>query len=81
MTTTTHTTRTATIRTEPFTCPSCIKKIEGGVGGLAGVEDVTVMFNSGKVKVAFDESAIAAEKIAATIDSLGYPVTSTRVSG
>lgn len=81
MTTTTHSTRTATIRTEPFTCPSCIAKIEGAVGAMAGVEDVTVMFNSGKVKVVFDESVVTAEKIAATIDALGYPVTSTRVRG
>lgn len=77
----TTTLKTVRVSTEPFTCPSCIKKIEGGVGRLEGVQDVTVMFNSGKVKVSFDEARIAAETIASTINDLGYPVTSTKVSG
>lgn len=72
--------RTATIRTEPFTCPSCITKIEGAVGAMPGVQDVRVMFNSGKAKVVFDEAVVSGEQIAATIDALGYRVTSTRVS-
>lgn len=71
-------TKTVKISTEPFTCPSCIKKIEGGVGRLEGVQDVNVMFNSGKVKVSYDEARIAPEAIAETINDLGYPV--TRVS-
>ncbi|HHU10458.1 MAG TPA: heavy-metal-associated domain-containing protein [Intrasporangiaceae bacterium] len=71
-------TKTVKISTEPFTCPSCIKKIEGGVGRLDGVQDVNVMFNSGKVKVSYDQDRIAPETIAKTIGDLGYPV--TRVS-
>jgi len=54
-------TKTVKISTEPFTCPSCIKKIEGGVGRLDGVQDVNVMFNSGKVKVSYDQDRIAPE--------------------
>lgn len=72
--------KTVKISTEPFTCPSCIKKIEGGVGRLEGVQDVNVMFNSGKVKVSYDDGRISAETIARTIDDLGYPVTNTKVS-
>lgn len=80
MTTTAQTIKTATVRTEPFTCPSCVKKIEGAVGAMTGVQDVRVMFNSGKVKAVFDEATVSAEQIASTIDDLGYRVTGTRVS-
>ena len=66
---------TVTFRTEPFTCPSCITKIESAVSRLEGVTEVTVLFNSHKVKVTFDERSVAAETIARTITDLGYPVT------
>lgn len=71
--------RTVKLTTEPFTCPSCITKIEGTVGRLDGVEEVSVMFNSSKVKVTFDENRTTAEEIAQVITGLGYPV--TRISG
>lgn len=69
---------TASFTTEPFTCPSCVKKIENGVGRLDGVREVSVMFNSNKVKATFDADQITADDIAAKITGLGYPV--TRVS-
>lgn len=72
-------TKNARFTTEPFTCPSCIKKIESAVGRMDGVQDVNVMFNSSKVKVAFEEDAVAPEAIAETITGLGYPVTATSV--
>lgn len=72
--------KTARFETEPFTCPSCIKKIEGVVSKLPGVETTQVMFNSNKVKVGFDAQIVAAEAIAKTISDLGYPVLSQKVS-
>ena len=66
---------TVTFRTEPFTCPSCIKKIEGAVSRIEGVAEVSVLVNSSKVKVTLDESAVTAEAVARTITDLGYPVT------
>jgi copper chaperone len=71
---------TVKIETEPFTCPSCIKKIEGVVGKLPGVESTQVMFNSNKVKVSYDDELVKAEDIAKTISDLGYPVLSHKVS-
>lgn len=68
---------TVTFRTEPFTCPSCIRKIEGAVGRMDGVDRVSVLFNSSKVKVTFDESVVQADTIARVITGLGYPVTTT----
>lgn len=72
--------RTARFATEPFTCPSCINKIESVVGKQEGVESAQVMFNSNKVKVAFDESRITADEIAESITKLGYPVLSQKVT-
>lgn len=65
---------TVKFETEPFTCPSCVKKIETVVGGKPGVESTQVMFHSNKVKVGFDESRITADEIAKAITDLGYPV-------
>ena len=72
--------RTARFETEPFTCPSCISKIEGVVGKKAGVESAQVMFNSNKVKVSFDESKVTADEIAESITKLGYPVLGQKVT-
>jgi len=65
--------QTIKFETEPFTCPSCISKIETVVGRKAGVASAQVMFNSNKVKVGFDENLITAEEIAKAITDLGYP--------
>lgn len=59
---------------EPLTCPSCIKKIEGKVGKINGVEEVKVLFNSSKVKAVYDEDKVALEDLKAVIEKLGYPV-------
>lgn len=65
---------TVKFQLEPLTCPSCIKKIEGKVGKMEGVEEVKVLFNSSKVKAVYDESKIAPEDMKAVIEKLGYPV-------
>jgi copper chaperone CopZ len=43
-----------TFTMEPFTCPSCVKKIENAVARINGVQGVQVMFNSGRVRAEFD---------------------------
>lgn len=72
--------RTAKLSTEPFTCPSCIAKIENTLGREKGVEEVQVMFNSSKVKVKFDDAIISADTLADTVTKLGYPVLKTTVA-
>ncbi len=72
--------RTAKFETEPFTCPSCVNKIESVVSKKPGVESAQVLFNSNKVKVAFDESRITADEIAESITKLGYPVLGQKVT-
>lgn len=67
---------TTKFTTQPFTCPSCIRKIETVVGRLDGVTEVRVLFNAGKVKVTHDASVLGAQAIADRITDLGYPVVS-----
>ena len=65
---------------EPFTCPSCVKKIENTVGRMDGVKQVQVMFNSGRVRVEFDAAKTDADTVEDTIVRLGYPVLSKKMS-
>ncbi|GAA1343917.1 heavy-metal-associated domain-containing protein [Arthrobacter roseus] len=72
--------QTATFRTEPFTCPSCVKKIENTLPKKDGVASAEVKFNASKVNVEFDENKTTASTIADLITGLGYPVLSTKIS-
>lgn len=72
--------RTAKFETEPFTCPSCVKKIETIIGKMNGVTATKVLFNSSKFKVDFNESVVSSDEIANSIEGLGYPILSQKVS-
>ena len=72
--------RKAVFNMEPFTCPSCIKKIENTVGRVDGVHNVKVMFNSGRVRGEFDERHTNADAVQDIITRLGYPVLSRKVA-
>lgn len=65
---------------EPFTCPSCVKKIENTVAKVDGVNEVKVMFNSGRVRAEFDSSKTDSDALENTIVRLGYPVLSKKLS-
>lgn len=71
----------ATLQLESLTCPSCMQKIEKAVKALDGVDkdSVSVMFNSSKVKLDFDNEVVSIEKIEKAITSLGYDVIKTIV--
>lgn len=70
----------ATLTTEPFSCPSCVAKIESTLNALDGVDQARVLFHSNKVKVGFDDTVVSAESLADTVTKLGYPVTKVSVS-
>ena len=65
---------------EPFSCPSCVKKIEGALSRAKGVQQVRVLFHSSKVRVEFDEAIVTADELQQLIEKLGYPVLSQKVS-
>ena len=71
----------ATIQLETLTCPSCIKKIEGAMKKLEGVdqETVKVMFNASRVKADFDDEKVSIEEIEKAITTLGYGVENSKV--
>lgn len=65
---------TKTYQMETVSCPSCIAKIEGMLGQTEGIKESQVMFNSSRVKVAFDEAQVDSNAIKAKIAALGYQV-------
>lgn len=69
----------ATLQLETLTCPSCLQKIENGVGKLDGVKKVKVMFNASKVKVDYDSEKSNVTHIIGAIEDLGYRVKSTKI--
>lgn len=70
----------AEFQLEPLTCPTCVKKIEGTLKKMKGVEGGRVLFNSSKVKLSFDESQTGVEEIESTIEKLGYSVLSNKIA-
>lgn len=69
---------TKTYQLERLTCPTCVAKIEGMLKRTNGVENVEVLFNASKVKVAFDEAKITGDEIKKRISNLGYDVLSEK---
>jgi len=67
------------LQLEPLTCPTCVKKIEGILGKIKGVEDSCVLFNSSKVKFNLDEEQAEVHQVRKTIEKLGYGVLSDKV--
>ncbi|MBY0223767.1 heavy-metal-associated domain-containing protein [Mammaliicoccus sciuri] len=70
----------AVFQMEPFSCPSCVKKIEGALARANGVQKVKVLFHSNKVRVEFDEAIVAANDLQELIEKLGYPVLNLKVA-
>lgn len=52
-------------------CGGCVKAIEQGLGGLPGVETVTVIIDGGKVGVT--GSGLDRAQLSAKLKELGYP--------
>jgi len=63
-----------TLNVSGMSCGHCVSSIEGSVGKLAGVNEVKVHLESGKVDVAFDQEKLTLSKIKETIDDQGYDV-------
>lgn len=63
-----------TMQLEQLVCPTCAQKIEIALKNASGVESVTVLFNSSKAKVQYDEEKTEPEALAAVVRDLGYDV-------
>lgn len=69
--------KTMRFQLETLSCPSCINRIEGVLNKVPGVEKATVLFNSSRVKVAFDEEKVSADQLAKLIEKVGFPILSS----
>lgn len=62
------------IQLEELVCPMCATKIESSLKKLKGVEEVSVLYNSSKAKVTYDENLVDNDKIVQAINKVGYDV-------
>lgn len=66
----------AILNIEPLNCPSCAKKVENLLKSEAGISQVTVLAQLGKVRLEFAETEIALERVKRRLGDAGYPVLS-----
>ncbi len=63
-----------TLNVQGMSCGHCVKAVEGSVGELEGVSNVTVHLENGTVDVEYNAEAVTLETIKETIDDQGYDV-------
>jgi len=67
--------RTTILRSDELTCPSCVRKIEHGLGRTPGVKHAAVHFATGRIEVVHDPSQVNAQRLADAVAALGYRAT------
>ena len=67
-------TKKITLRSDEFSCPSCIAKIETKLNGLDGVESAEVKFASGRVLVEYDPAQVSVRDLVTAVAEVGYKV-------
>ncbi|HWK21757.1 MAG TPA: copper chaperone CopZ [Ureibacillus sp.] len=63
-----------TLNVKGMSCGHCVKAVEGSVGALDGVEQVSVNLETGKVDVSFNDQKVSLTQIKEAIDDQGYDV-------
>ncbi len=63
-----------TLNVQGMSCGHCVKAVEGSVGQLEGVQQVTVKLADAQVEITFNESQVSLDKIKETIEEQGYDV-------
>ena len=69
--------KTVRFQLETLTCPTCVAKIEGALNKQKGVENATVLFNSSRVKITFNNEEVSENELQDVIEKVGYPVLSS----
>jgi len=64
--------RTTILRSNDFTCPSCVSRIENQLDRLDGVERSAVHFGTGRITVSHDPDRINAGRLIEEVRRLGY---------
>ncbi|HIX61611.1 MAG TPA: heavy-metal-associated domain-containing protein [Candidatus Halomonas stercoripullorum] len=71
---TTSSVKTTTLRSDEFSCPSCVEKIETKLKGLDGVESAEVKFASGRVLVSHDPAKTPVRTLVDAVAEVGFTV-------
>ncbi len=61
-----------TLRSNDFSCPSCVSKIETKLQGMDGVESAEVKFSSGRILVSYDGAQVSVRDLVDAVAQVGY---------
>ncbi|WIM67779.1 heavy-metal-associated domain-containing protein [Corynebacterium breve] len=65
-------TTNTTLRSDEFSCPSCVSKIETKLNGLDGVDNAEVKFSSGRILVDHDAEKVSVKELVDAVAAVGY---------
>jgi copper chaperone CopZ len=60
------------LRSQEFSCPSCVAKIEKALKGVPGVEEAKVHFNTGRIVVEHNPDRASTDELIKTVRAAGY---------
>ncbi len=60
------------LRSQEFSCPSCVVKIEKALKGVPGVEEAKVHFNTGRIVVEHNPDRASTDELIKTVRAAGY---------
>lgn len=60
------------LRSDEFSCPSCVVKIEKALAATPGVTSAKVHFNTGRIEVEHDPASAPVEALVSAVKSTGY---------
>ncbi|MCL4296712.1 MAG: heavy-metal-associated domain-containing protein [Anaerolineae bacterium] len=60
------------LRSQEFSCPSCVAKIEKALKDVTGVEEAKVHFNTGRIVVEHDPGQASADELIKIVRAAGY---------
>ncbi|MCO5316251.1 MAG: heavy-metal-associated domain-containing protein [Solirubrobacterales bacterium] len=67
-----ETVKRTVLRSDEFTCPSCVAKIENKLNRLDGVEEAKVHFATGRIEVGHDRTKTSVEDLVGAVKEAGY---------
>lgn len=64
--------KSTTLRSDEFSCPSCVTKIETKLHSLEGVDKAEVKFSSGRILVDHNPEVASVKDLVKAIADVGY---------
>ncbi|MDO5032440.1 cation transporter [Corynebacterium sp.] len=63
------------LRSDEFSCPSCVAKIEAKLTAMPGVDSAEVKFSSGRIVIEYDPETVSVKQLVAAVKDVGYTAT------